>query len=185
MRTILILTVASLSLPGYALSQDMALDLARYAANEGGLVPRTGRPNPRGDLLVIWQSAESHGETVPEQYRWMRRHSRCVVAFDPPVLPWGVCRWTRQLRRDGRRPRGIAPDVWDILLPHWRKMLELADNVITGREERRPCLIAPQSWESRRLFRTRVRQGFIPAQCIDPFTGRPTGNEGFRYPGVS
>jgi len=151
-----------------------ALLLARYAAHEASF----GAP---ADLLLLWQAAESHGETLEERVRWLRRHSRCVAARRPRVAPGRRCRWARALRWSRSRPAGW-PARWTWRPERWIAYLDLALEVVRGEELRRPCAGPIDTWDGRRWLDDRLEEGFEEVRCLDPWTGEPTLNAGFRFP---
>lgn len=151
-----------------------ALLLARYAAHEASF----GAP---ADLLLLWQAAESHGESLEERVRWLRRHSRCVAARRPRVEPPRRCRWARALRWSPRRP-AFYPARWPWDGEAWLAYLDLALEVVRGEELRRPCVGPIDTWDGRRWLDERLEEGFEEVECLDPWTGEPTLNAGFRFP---
>lgn len=154
-----------------------AVILARYAANEAGL-------SSRGDMLLIWQVAETHADDLEGRVRWLRRHSRCVVARRPPdEWPAGTCRWTRYLMASGERPRGWPRRWrWTNHRAAWVELHSFALEVVTGREERRPCDGSPQTWDGRRWLAGRLEAGFVEVECLDPITGGKLRNVAYRFP---
>jgi hypothetical protein len=153
-----------------------ALLLARYAGHEADL-------ERRGDLLLIWQAAESHGETLEERVDWLRRHSRCVVADPPRVRPGRRCRRFRGMGWAAVEPPDWPASVpWRRAEPDWRAYLELALDVVTGRETRRPCDAPIDTWDGRHWLDQRLEEGYREITCRDPWTGELTANAGFRFP---
>ncbi len=154
-----------------------ALILGRYGANEAGF-------DARGDVLLIWQVAETHADDLEGRVRWLRRHSRCVVAAHPPTeWPPGNCRWARHLDRSGRAPRNWPRRRrWSLDAPRWEELLAFALTVVRGEETRRPCAGAPQTWDGRRWLAGRRLIGFVELPCSDPWTGEPLANVGYRFP---
>lgn len=155
-----------------------ALILARYAANEAGF-------GARGDMLLIWQVAETHADDLEGRVRWLRLHSRCVVAIRAPdEWPAGNCRWARHLDRSGRAPRGWSAGArrWRRDAPRWAESLAFALTVVRGEELRRPCDGEPQTWDGRRWLAGRTLIGYEEVSCLDPWTGEPLANVAYRFP---
>lgn len=160
--------------PPTAEEREAALVLARYAGHEADF-------EAPADLLLLWQAAESHGETLAERLRWLRRHSRCVAALRPRVEPRRRCRWARALRWGPERPAGY-PAAWPWDGERWLAYLDLALDVVRGVELRRPCDGPIDTWDGRRWLDERLEEGFVEVRCLDPWTGEPTLNAGFRFP---
>ena len=157
---------------------DAALVLARYSANEAGF-------RDPADLLLIWQIAEGHAETLAGRVRWLRRHSRCVVALEvPEEWPPGNCRWARFLDRSGRAPTNWTAGLraWRRIRPLWEAQLELSLRVVRGEEEARPCDGNPQTWDGWRWADRRGAEGFALVPCRNPWTGARLRNAAFRFP---
>lgn len=157
------------------LERAVAVDLAKYTANEAGL-------EGWADLVLLWQASETHGDTLRERRAWLRRHSRCVLAERPAH---GRCQvWPRHLDASGRRPRGWPPGAaWEGRgRAMWLGLLAWSLRVVTGEIGWRPCPEPPDTWDGRRWRRSAVARGYVPLDCRDPATSRPTRNEGYEFP---
>lgn len=152
----------------------VAYDLARYAANEAGL-------GGWADAVLLWQSAETHGETLEARHGWLRSHSRCVVA----PIPAQDCErlWARGLTPLGQRPAAWpARASWVRGRAMWFGLLAWCIRVVTGEIEWRPCDGRPQTWDGQRWRESAIARGYTPLDCRDPATGQPLRNEGYRFP---
>lgn len=156
---------------------EAAVVLARYGTNEAGW-------SHPGDTLLIWQSAETHSDTLAGRVAWLRRHSRCVVAPEPPDhWPPGACRWTRHLNLSGRAPENWPGGwSWPRARPLWLLQVYFALRVISGQETARPCEGNPQTWDGWRWSESRLRLGYTLVHCSDPWTGERLANAGYRFP---
>lgn len=183
---LLVLAALLLCLPTQAqrssvdeLEELAAMLLARYGANEAGL-------EAPADMLLVWQVAETHSGTLGGRVRWMRRHSRCVVARTAPsVWPPGNCRWARFLEVAEAPPRNwlAGAEVWE----SWGReafgeQLDLARRVVSGDELARPCDGSPQTWDGWRWYDERIAEGFEPVECSNPWTGDRLLNAAYRFP---
>lgn len=139
------------------LERELAKGIARVSYNEAG----PSEP----DLEMIAQA--TFGAPVPDdgggvqldaasRLYWLRGHSPCVMgmlsdseAFRRP----GNCRWTRNLRTDGRQPRGWIPSRdgrWGWTRDRWNRHLELAIEYVSGERTADICPETPESWDGRR-----------------------------------
>jgi hypothetical protein len=196
MRLILVTTLLWLAVFGVARADqtsyaaEVALDLARYAANEAGL--RDGW----GDAVLLWQVAETQSDTLEGRHRFLRRHSRCVL--HPPTTRAHVtgaaratlladearhnCPWTRNLRRDGTRPEGWPSNMsWRYHEPLWLGLLAWCDRVVSDAIWWRPCKDAPMTWGGVPDHERAARLGMRRLWCIDPTLDIPTRNDGYIY----
>lgn len=145
--------------------RELAVVLARVAFNEA--------LDSEADLELIAQITLSRGETAAERLAWLRRHSPCVTgrlsqeeAYQRP----GNCAWTRNLRPDGRLPRGFtAPSgVWRQLRPRWLAHLERAIDYVRAPQTADICPVTPHSWDGKRYGRDRIEaRGFRILECGD------------------
>ncbi len=144
------------------------------------------------DLALIHQIVEAKGETILERIYWLERHSSCVSgrlsdseAYQRP----GNCRWSRNLRIDGRQPRGWIPirdGQWRNTRGRWLAHVPRVRDFVYGRDDYRPCAETPQSWDGVRygraciergedcpsVIRQRVRANRI-LECAVPYTSDP------------
>jgi hypothetical protein len=137
--------------------RELAKSIARVAFNEA--------LNSEPDLELIAQIVmgvpQSDDDASPplqavERLYWLRSHSPCVMgmisdseAYQRP----GNCRWTRNLRTDGRQPRGWIPTRdgrWSWTRRRWQRHLELSIEYVDGTRMADICPETPESWDGRR-----------------------------------
>lgn len=144
------------------------------------------------DLALIHQIVEGKGETAAERVYWLERHSSCVSGRLPDSVAYqrpGNCRWARNLRMDGRQPRGWIPirdGRWRNSRGRWLAHIPRVRDFVYGRDDYRPCAETPQSWDGVRYGRecietgddcpsiirpTRVRRRIL--ECAIPYTSDP------------
>jgi hypothetical protein len=117
--------------------QDYAHALAVVTLNEADF-----RASPR-DFGVVHQAASYHADTDAGRLRWLRSHSRRVLA-DRPCLG-GNCRWTRPLWRDPEaRPETIPRGAWRPELVE--RALRFSRLLATGSVRLVPCPVPIVSW---------------------------------------
>jgi hypothetical protein len=151
----------------------LALAVAKVCVNEASW-------NSPSDCALIWQTAENRAQTPAGRLRWLTRHSSCVLdstQAEADAAP-GNCSWTRNLTRSTRRPdRYRGP--WRA--ERWERVLGLADRLVAGQEQRRPCSDGePFTWDGRK-WRDGILEGprrFRLLDCRGP-SGRPTKNDGW------
>ena len=150
----------------------LALAVAAVGMNEAG-----GRP---ADVALIYQVAEGHGETAAERLAWLQGHSSCVLT-DRPMSEReraGNCAWTRHLTDSDAEPVGWPETAsWERWgRPRWRRARRLAHALVSGRETRRPCERAPDTWGGAMDAQRAREAGMRPVVC------RGTRNFGWLYP---
>jgi len=134
--------------------RDLALLLGRITYNEAA--------DSEADGELIAQIVFGRGETAAAQYTWLRWHSRCVsgvLSQDEAYARPGNCRWARNLRPDGRRPRGWFGDRdghWSRAQARWRAVLGRAVEYVRGDRSAAICDEQPQTWDGTRYGREAV-----------------------------
>ena len=135
----------------------LALAIGRTCVNEAGF-------NSPADCALIYQAAESHGETAGARLAWLARHSPRVNG-DSEARPCrgGNCRWSRELSAAGHKPASWPTGTrWR---PEaWARVLRLSERLVSGEETRRPCPVAIRSWGSRADLEGN-RFGWRPVVC--------------------
>jgi len=138
--------------------------VAKVSYNEAG--------DSYDDLALIWQTVEGRGSTTAERVRWLEAHSSCVsgrLSQDLATLRPGRCRWTRNLRPDGRLPRGWPGSQadWRRERPRWLAHLVAVRAFVDGEDPYRPCAVAPESWDGDRpSWRARAEaRGWVRVEC--------------------
>lgn len=128
-----------------------AVVLARVCAKEAGFTGYADCPAIAVVLLRV-----GRGNVV----RGAQAYSRKV--FDPSRL--GRRPWLAYLHGDGAEPRDWPSNIsWRFHGPHWRAMVELAQNVLDGPGEA-PC--APDHWGDRLHDAERARaRGWLEVDC--------------------
>ncbi len=117
------------------------------------------------DLALIHQIVEGKGETALERVRWLERHSSCVSGRLPESVAErrpGNCRWARNLRLDGRQPRGWVPVLdgrWGHSRDRWLAHVPRVRDFVYGRDDYRPCPETPQTWDGVRYGRECIERG--------------------------
>lgn len=124
------------------------------------------------DLALIWQITEAHGDTPGERAAWLAHHSPCVSGVrytqDEARQRRGLCFWTRNLRPDGRIPRGWphSADAWrHRMRPRWLAHLERVRALVRGRDPHRPCVETPTTWDGARWRDEAEARGFRVVEC--------------------
>lgn len=162
-----------------------ALDLARYAANEAGLV------DGWGDAVLIWQTAETFASTTRGRHAFLRQHSRCALHPQPVVYVAGTtrvangehnCAWASHLRANGQRPEGWPRNLsWSYHRPLWLGLVAWCERIVAGEVVWRPCAVPPMTWGGVPDHERAARLGMERLYCIDPTTDEPLANDGYRY----
>jgi hypothetical protein len=166
-----LLAIATAYAQDRPLHQELALAVARVAANEAS---RTVE-----EVDLIWQVTEGRASTTAGRLRWLRRHSPCATGVlsqaEADARP-GNCRWTRNLNRDLREPAGWPEGYpWAAYRENWRRRLARASNLVRGQSLSVPCAETPWTWGGRALnVRDARRRGLVPVWCKD------TSNTGYR-----
>jgi len=117
------------------------------------------------DLALIWQIVEGSAESTPGRVVWLESHSRCVggrLTQQEAVARPGNCRWTRNLHRDGRRPRGWDREMhgrWSWTRPQWLTHVPKVYDFVQGRDAYRPCEETPHTWDGVRYGRACIERG--------------------------
>lgn len=165
-----------------SVNEELVLAVAKVAANEASLA--TIRPS---EVALIWQVTEARADTSAGRLAWLRAHSSCVLTDRPMSARQADsnCRWSRNLRADGRRPEGWPAGIpWSAYRGRWAQLRELSRRLVSGEETMRPCPSTPWTWGGRRLDMPQaLARGLVPLNCRDPRTGEPTLNEGFALAG--
>lgn len=157
-----------------AATNDLALAIARVAANEGALWEIR-------DADIVCQVVMGSADTYAGRLAWLKSHSGRVMKQKP--CRGGNCLWSRNLQRDhGIVPAGIAAgkrDWWRAeMADRWEAVLSRAEACVAGRAPE-PCHLPPTTWGSKRIdVEQAVARGLFPIGC-DP----RTLNDGFRSVG--
>jgi hypothetical protein len=160
MKYLAFLAVLGLAAPAHAITlEDAALDLARITVNEAPW-------RSTDDMLLIWQTTASHGDTVAERIVWLRGHSARVLGARH-CAPGRNCRWTRHLSWSGEEPEEWPEGAsWEARRPLWEQTLARALRVVSGAERAAPCPVAPDTWGGPRDRAGALEAGFHPLQCV-------------------
>lgn len=144
---------------------ELADTLTRVAIHEGAL---TSTP----DLLLVYQCAQSHGDTAGQQLWWLRAHSPHATGRKP-AFSWDANSWTAGF--DFRtRPISVDADWFrNKTLPRARELRELAHRLVDGERYERPCAEEPSTW-GRKADGAKARAfGLRPLRCAG------TSNDGY------
>lgn len=136
----------------------LAFEVARVAMNE----------SMGADLALIWQVVEGRARGAPGRRRWLRSHSRCVAGMLPEAAVQrrpGPCRWTRELRPNGRRPPSWRGDGWPRMRVRW--LTTLRRSLRHARGELLPivCPSTPASWDGPAWGAAAARRGWVALDC--------------------
>lgn len=145
-------------------SERLIAAVARVAFNEAG--------DSYVDAALIWQVVEGHGSSAVERLAWLRSHSPCVAGRwtqDRARTRPGNCRWSRNLRRDGRIPRGWpwTQGAWARERPRWLAHVVRVRALVDGRDPYRPCRETPVTWDGLRWQERAEARGWRAVEC-DP-----------------
>ena len=131
------------------------------AANEGALW------NLR-DTALIWQVVENRGDDTKSRTRWLQKHSPRALGLKPCNGAGRNCQWSRNLRKEGTIPAGMAAggDYWRYKLqPRWLEVLALAEQLVAGTTRDKPCPTPPDTWGGDMDWANAVAHGLVPCGC--------------------
>ena len=142
-------------------TSDLALQVARVAANEGAFRHRV-------TTALVWQVVrENGGKTNASKLRFLNRHSQRVGGTKRCYS--GNCFWTPFLARNSEQPQGLIlrEDYWQLhVAPVWRDTLAYADWLVRGqRKQDDPCPVKPRTWGGPMDREGALREGLYPIGC--------------------
>jgi len=153
-----------------ALREELALWVARVAANEGAL-------KARSQAALVWQTTRNAAPTTEKRSEWLSKHSPRV--HGRRACRAGNCRWTPALQRGEEQPEalGLPADYWTLkVLPLWLDTLTYVDWMVQGeRDSEDPCHITPRTWGCEMDRPLALSRGLYPIGCAD------TKDDGFAY----
>lgn len=156
--------------------EQLAVALARVCVHESGF-------RSPADCALIWQATRGHGDTSAARLAWLGLHS-------PRALTGP--HWSAHLPASGvgpdAPPSGWPPQVlWSTYAPRWSALLVATRSLVLEDRAPRvgwPCSTTPQTWGGRVVDAAHVARHadvYHALHCVDPVTGSPTRNEGYRY----
>lgn len=125
------------------------------------------------EIRLVWQTAETRASTSHDRLRWLRAHSPRVLQRNGHkrcTQGRGNCWWTRNLTWAAGEPRGwreLYPGwPWTRFRGEWLRALEAAEDVVSGRDPRRPCIGSPWTWGGPQDRRAAIARGLRPLRCV-------------------